>query len=376
MSRNSLYAWRLSLCGLLLAAAGWLALREYENQGNYGYTPNPKAVEEFVKQLPQPYFRQAAKEAMQKAEGRDVFLYRSLQKAHRARYGTEFVCGKQEVGSCVGWGAHHAVWCAESISWELGEIPEPPLRPVTSVIYGGSRVEARMSGSSEGFDGSSPRGGFSDGSYGAAAAKWLREFGVVYAKDYPGIFDYTTAGFTGAREREEGAYGAGGRGDNYKVDRLAKLHPVKHVVKVETWDELAAALEAGFPCTVASSQGFSSRTDEWSIAEARGVWQHQMFICGLAHAKNGRTPEDVACIGNSWGDRWISYAGKKIDPDMPDGFFWAKRAVVERMIRGDTWAIGRVDGFKWKDINHDRWLSVPPSDVSSIAQPTSKAGGL
>jgi hypothetical protein len=360
--------WRLALAIALGAVAVWLAVRPSTPQPpeRFGYRPDPEGVRKFMQELPQPYFRQAAAEAMEKAEGRDVFLYRSLLKAHRAKYGQEFVVGRQEIGSCVAWGAMHAVYCAESISWDIGEIAEPPFMPATAPIYGGSRVEARQD-NPEGFDGSSPRGGFGDGSYGAAAARWLRDWGVVYAKDYPGVFDYTTEGFSGAREKQEGAYGAGGKDDNYRIDKIAKQHPCKYVVKVENWDELCAALEAGFPCTVASGQGFSSSTNEFSIAEARGAWSHQMVIWGVAHAKNGRTPEDVACIGNSWGPRWIKYAGKKIDPSMPDGSFWAKRAVVERMIRGDTWAIGRVDGFKWKDIHHNEWFQPPP--VSTLAKP-------
>lgn len=332
---------------------------------DYGYKPNPKGVQEFIKQLPEPYFRQAGKDAMAKATGIDVFLYRSMQKAHKARYGTDFVVGRQEIGSCVAWGAAHAVYVADSVSWELGEIPEPPLKPVTSVIYGGSRVEARGN-NPEGFDGSSAKGGFGDGSYGAAAAKWLREWGVVYAQDYPGIFDYTTEGFSGRREKEEGAYGAGGRGDDYKVDKLAKLHPCRHVVKVETWEELCAALESGYPVTVASGQGFSSRADSHSIAEARGSWAHQMCLIGVMHSKNGYAPEDVALILNSWGPSWISYE-RKFPDDLPSGAFWARRAVVERMIRGDSWAIGNVDGFKWRDINHQKWLGLP-RDVSRIAK--------
>lgn len=352
-----------------IAICIWLVVIETTRTRNYGYTPNPQGVEAFIKELPEPYFRQAGKDAMAKARGVDVFLYRSMLKAHRARYGTDFVVGRQQIGSCVAWGAAHAVYVADSVSWELGEIPDPPLRPVTSVIYGGSRVEARGN-NPEGFDGSSPRGGFGDGSYGAAAAKWLREWGVVYAQDYPGIFDYTTEGFTGSREKEEGAYGAGGKGDNYKVDKLAKQHPCRHVVKVETWEELCAALESGYPVTVASGQGFASRTDEFSIAEARGSWAHQMMICGVMHSQNGDAPEDVACILNSWGPNWISYE-RKFPPDLPSGAFWAKRAVVERMIRGDSWAIGNVEGFKWRDIEHNKWLGVP-RDVSKLAKPEIK----
>lgn len=355
--------WRIVVVFIAVLAIGLSLGTKAKPPNRFGYKPNPQGVAQFLKELPQPYFRQAGAEAMDKAQGRDTFLYRSILKAHKARTGKDWVCGKQEIGSCVAWGASHAVFCADAVSWELGEIAEPLPQPVTSVIYGGSRVEARGN-NQEGFDGSRPDGGFTDGSYGAGAARWLRDWGVVYPADYPGIFDYTEAGFRGPREKEEGAYGAGGKNDNYRVDRLAKKHPVRHVVKVETWDELCAAIEAGFPCTVASGQGFASTTDEWGIAEARGSWAHQMVIWGVAHKKNGVAPDDVACIGNSWGPRWITYRGKKIDPLMPDGSFWARRSVVERMIRSDTWAIGRVEGFKWKDIHNGNWLQPAPTEAT------------
>jgi hypothetical protein len=362
--------WRLALAIAILGAALFAFTRKPPPPPeDYGYRPDPEGVARFMAELPQPHFREAAGEAMAKATGRDTFLYRSMLKAHRERYRKDFVVGRQEIGSCIAWGAMHTVYCAESVSWDIGEIADPPLMPATAPIYGGSRVEARQD-NPEGFDGSSPRGGFSDGSFGAAAARWLRDWGVVYATDYPGIFDYTVEGFSGRREKEEGAYGAGGKGDAFKVDKLAKRHPCKHVVKVEDWSELCAAVEAGFPVTVASGQGFASSTDEWGIAEARGSWAHQMSILAVAHKKNGTAPEDVALILNSWGPRWIRYAGKKIAPDMPDGSFWARRSVVERMIRGDSWAIGRVDGFAWKDIHHGRWFQPPP--VSSLANPEEK----
>lgn len=366
MSRGE---WRTLAVILAVLAVGLSLGQQAKAPQRFGYRPDPEGVRRFVAELPQPYFRQAGAEAMAKAQGRDTFLYRAVLKAHKARTGTDWVCGRQEIGSCVAWGASHAVMCADAVSWELGEIAEPLPQPVTSVIYGGSRVEARGK-NPEGFDGSSPKGGFADGSYGAAAARWLRDWGVVYPADYPGIFDYTERGFSGEREKEEGAYGAGGRGDNYKVDKLAKQHPARHVVKVETWDELSAALEAGFPVTVASWQGFAATADEWGIADASGAWAHQMVIWGIAHKKNGVAPEDVACIGNSWGPKWLKYVGKKIDPQLPDGSFWARRAVVERMIASDAWAIGRVDGFKWKDIHNGNWLMPAPSKETAIVRGT------
>lgn len=359
--------WRLAAALVLMAAAAWLLFSRQPQpvDSRFGYTPDPAATQRFLQELPQPYFRQAGAECMAKAEMRDTFLYRSMLRAHEARYGKPFVVGRQQIGSCVAWGAMHAVYCAECVSWDIGETPEPPLMPATAPIYGGSRVEARQN-NPEGFDGSSAKGGFGDGSYGAAAAKWLRDWGVVYATDYPGIFDYTTEGFSGKREKEEGAYGAGGKGDNYRIDKLAKKHPCKHVVKVETWDELAAALEAGFPCTVASGQGFSSRRSagtgpEAGISEASGGWSHQMSILAIRHKTNG-SPDDLALVMNSWGPSWNG--GGKYPPDQPDGSFWARRSVIERMIRGDTWAIGRVDGFAWKDIHHGKWFQPPPETLS------------
>lgn len=325
-----------------------------------GYVPDPVGVEKFVRELPQPFFAQAGAECVKKATGKDVFLYRHMLDAHQARYGKPFVVGRQQIGSCVAWGAMHAVYCGESVSWAIGERPDPPIMPATAPIYGGSRVEARQD-NPEGFDGSSPRGGFSDGSYGAAAAKWLKNWGVVYATDYPGVFDYSTAGFLGSREKEEGAYGAGGRGDNYKVDRLAKQHPCRHVAKVSTWDELCAALESGYPVTVASGQGFSSRRSggngpEAGISEASGAWAHQMVFVGIRHKKNG-SPDDLALILNSWGPSWN--AGGKFPEDQPDGSFWARRSVVERMIRSDSWAIGET-AFRWRDVDHRNVLGVQP----------------
>lgn len=346
----------------ILCYAAWIAIRDRGGQVvaevNSGYVPNPAGVSAFLRELPQPYFAQAGAECVAKASGKDVFLYRHMDAAHQARYGRPFRVGRQQIGSCVAWGAMHAVYCGESVSWAIGERPEPPLMPATAPIYGGSRVEARGN-NPDGFDGSSPRGGYSDGSYGAAAAKWLKGWGVVYATDYPGVFDYSTAGFLGSREKEEGAYGAGGRGDNYRVDRLAKNHPCRHVAKVSTWDELCAALESGFPVTVASGQGFASNTDEWGISEGRGSWAHQMVILGVAHKRNGRTPEDVAAILNSWGPDWIRYEGKRIDPELPDGAFWARRSTVERMIRSDSWAIGET-AFRYRDIDHANVLGSGP----------------
>jgi hypothetical protein len=368
MSRAETNAARLFAAAFLLALAALIFAQARQPApqpaAGYGWTPDPEGVAEFLDELgPARYFAQAAPEAMAKAEHVDTFLYRAMAKAHQARYGKPWVCERQGIGDCVAWGAMHAVWCSESLSWDLGLIAEPPMLPSPESIYGGSRVEAR------GRDGSgrSAVGGWSDGSYGGAAAKWLRDWGVVYRTEIGG---HDLRVYSSERAKQWGAYGNGGQGDGGKLDELAKRHPARHVVAVKTWDECVAALTAGFPITIASNQGFASRTDDSGILAPSGTWMHQMCLVGIRFkdkAPPGVRAVDACLVLNSWGTKWISYAGK-YPADQPDGTFWATRDVIERILRqNDSYAIGDIKtGFRWRDIHHGDWLDVGPIETLSF----------
>lgn len=370
MSRAETNAVRLFVTLFLLAlgVGAWVYSRPAApavGNAGFGWTPDPEGVRRFLDELgDKRFFADAAPEAMDKAQRVDTFLYRAMAKAHQARYGKPWVCEKQGIGDCVAWGAMHAVWCSEAISWDLGLIAEPPLIPSTEAIYGGSRVEARNKP-----EGS---GGWSDGSYGGAAARWLRDWGVVYRQPFHDLgYDLTT--YSADRAKQWGNYGNGGQGDKGRLDTVAKKHPARHVVAVRTWDELVAAITAGFPVTIASNQGFASRTDESGVLEARGTWMHQMCIVGIRFADKappGVKAVDAALVLNSWGTKWISYAGK-YPADQPDGSFWATRPVVERILRqDDSYAIGDIKtGFKWRDIHHGNWLAPGPIETLSQVDP-------
>jgi len=344
----------LVVAGLLTAVAAryvhrWLDTAE---QTYFGYQPDPEGVAEFLIELgPDRYFSDAAPEAMAKSARIDTFLYRAMDAAHRSRYAQPFVVGRQGIGDCVAWGAMHAVYCSESLTWSLGKSPEAPLMPASESIYGGSRVEARNR--PEG------AGGWSDGSYGGAAAKWLRDWGVVYRQPFPDLgYDLTT--YSAERAKSWGNYGNGGEGDKGRLDKFAKQHPARHVVAIRTWDECVAALTAGFPVTIASSQGFANRTDESGVLAPSGTWMHQMCLVGIRFKENappGVRAVDACLVLNSWGTRWISYAGK-FPSDQPDGSFYAEKPVIERILaQGDSYAIGDIKtGFAWRDIHHGNWL--------------------
>jgi len=335
---------------LVLAAGTLLAWFLHSHKPRYaesfGYVPDPAGALRFGASLPNPTFAQAAPDAMQKAQNRDTFLWRAMDAAHRARYGKPFTCSNQkDVGSCVAHGAAHAVYCAQAIAWSMRERDEPPFLAHQGAIYGGSRVEARgMPG-----DGARPYGGYSDGSTGYHAAKWLREWGVIDKRQYPSV-DCTIS--NPDIEREWGAYGAGGKGDDGKLDADAKKVPCLYVTAVKTWEELVAAITSGHPVTLASSQGFTRTLDKDSFAAPSGVWQHQMCCIGV---RFGDRPG--AAIINSWGN-YITYTAPRVPNDLPDGVFWSdKRVIISMLAQGDCWAISQV-AFQWRDINHTDWLGV------------------
>lgn len=330
--------------------------------GEYGWTPNPAGVERFLAELPQPMFRQAGAETIREARGVDTFLYRSALRAHVARYGKPWVCGRQGIGDCVSWGWAHGIWIAQSVDWETGRLAEPPLFPDTTAIYGGSRVEARNK--PEG------TGGWSDGSYGAAAARWVRDWGVIYREPFPSLgYDLTT--YSADRAKNWGNWGAGGQGDNGRLDTLAKKHPAAHIAMVTSWAEACAAIEAGFPIPVASSVGFNSTTDEQGYLTASTTWHHQMLFCAVRYQKNGSPSDALLCL-NSWGPRWLTYKGRFPD-DQPDGSFWVERKTVERMLgQRDSFAVGSVQGFGWRELDNGGFLQPAPPEP---ARPETIAGG-
>lgn len=358
MPRDSLARWGvfLLLIGLAVAAVVHGTYGDRVPAGQFGYTPNPEGVERFLAELDQPLFRDAGAETIREAKGVDTFLYRAAYKAHQALYGKPWIVERQGIGDCVSWGWAHGLWIAQSVDWETGRLAEPPPFPSTEAIYGGSRVEAR--GKPEG------SGGWSDGSYGAAAARWVKDWGVVYRQKFD---RYDLANYSADRAKQWGNWGCGGQGDGGKLDAVAKKHPATYVAMVTTWAEAAAAIEAGFTIPVASMQGFSSVTDQHGYAAASGQWAHEMCFIAVRYAKNSTpqnpTPKDALLCLNSWGPRWITYKGK-FPADQPDGSFWVERSVVERMLaQKDSFAVGSVAGFGWRDLDNGGFLMPAPPEI-------------
>lgn len=311
-----------------------------------GYEPNPAGTREFLSELDQPMFRDAGEEVIKKARGIDTFLYRPMYKAHLARYGKEWAPGNQgSVGSCVGWGFSQAAYCSLCVAWNEGEVPDPPLLTSATSCYSGSRVEAR--GKPEG------TGGYRDGSYGGAAAKWLSQWGLIFRENVGG---HDLTNYSVSRCKDWGHWGNGGEGDNGRLDAIAKRHPALHVALVTDFDAAAASIESGFPVAICSGVGFQRTRREGGWCDRQGSWSHCMYACSVRYKKNG-SEDDGLLIVNSWG----SYVGgPKWPEDQPDGSFWATRDVVDEMLGRwrDSFAIGSVQGFPYRDLHHEEWLDA------------------
>lgn len=340
--------------GLVLAilTAGFLlycplAQTQRDNaKQHFGYTPAPEETAAFVASLPTPTISHADPKLF-KADKTDTFLYRALAKAYKETYGVDWVPHNQGIGDCISHGFAHAADVSLAVDWSIGKSGSFK-SAATESIYGGSRVEAR----------GVTFGGWSDGSYGGAAAKWLKNWGVIYREKYA---DHDLTVYDSSRAKNWGAYGNGGKDDGGKLDTTAKQHPIHDVTLVRSFDEAAIAIQNGFPVAVCSGQGFNSTRDLEGFCRAQGSWSHCMCFTAVRY---GARP-GLLCQ-NSW-SKYVS--GPKFPPDQPDGSFWVDAAVATRMLSGgDSFAVSGAEGFKFRDLRHGDWAGLQPSKNLEIGE--------
>lgn len=284
--------------GLVLAilTAGFLlycpfAQTQRDNAKQYfGYTPAPEETAAFVASLPTPTISHADPKLF-KADKTDTFLYRALAKAYKETYGVNWVPHNQGIGDCISHGFAHAADVSLAVDWSIGKSGSFK-SAATESIYGGSRVEAR----------GVTFGGWSDGSYGGAAAKWLKNWGVIYREKYA---DHDLTVYDSSRAKNWGAYGNGGKDDGGKLDTTAKQHPIHDVTLVRSFDEAAIAIQSGFPVAVCSGQGFNSTRDSEGFCRAQGSWAHCLLPGTIVSTLTPKEAQDVVI-----GDMVVTHKGR------------------------------------------------------------------
>ena len=333
--------------------------------GNFGYTPDPEGTRAFLRELDRPTFRQAGAEVIRGAKGKDAYLYRYADKVSRQLYGKPYGPWNQgQIGTCVSFGWAMGSWVGQCVDYATGGLPTPPKYVATEPIYGGSRTYGRMPPVTF--------AGYSDGSYGAAAARWVSGQckdktvgGILFREPLPGV-DLTTYSIPLSKEW-------GAKGPPLSIAKLANQHTARAVALCETWEGLCAALESGMCVPVCSNIGFASGDrDADGFLRRQSSWGHCMVAISVKYAANNgpgsaepmKQPRDGVLIMNSWGANWTG--GGKHPKDQPDGSFWITRKDAEAILaQGDSFVIGSVNGFKYRDLDNGGWMNPAPIEATA-----------
>jgi hypothetical protein len=282
---------------------------------HYGWVDDPDAVRHCLAEMDCGTFRDTPAFAAAWDGPENVYLWESARTVTGDLLPAR---DQRSVGSCVGFATASAIEFLSLVQIVDGEAAE--YRHLASeVIYGGSRVE---------IGGGRIRG---DGSIGAWAARWVRDYGVV-PRGRHGSHDLRLYDENRCRD-----YGRRGVPDDLEV--LAKEHPVRGVVNVRSWEECRSAIRNGYPVLVCSSQGFTMDRDGEGFCNPRGRWYHAMAVIGV---RSGERPGGF--LLNSWGPD--AHRGPRYPADAPGCGFWADADVLDRMLaQGDSWAFSRFVGF-------------------------------
>lgn len=229
----------------------------------------------------------------------------------------------QEIGDCVSFGAKNAIEylmaCERLLKGDLEK-----WRPVfPPYLYGTGRI----------YIGGGQLGN-GDGSLGSWMAEAVVKYGVL-CSDEPNVPSY--AGSV--------AKAWGGRSGKNYLDQFkptAEKHPVRSAAKINNWEELVAAICNGYPCTVASNQGFDMEAGSDGFHDARGNWAHQMCIVGI----DDEYTEPYAIILNSWGDAHGRLKDFNTGETLPVGVLRVRKRTIQNMINaGETFAFSNFEGF-------------------------------
>jgi len=261
---------------------------------------------------------------------KDVFLWNALMQVKPS-----WRRGAQGIGDCVAWGSELAVTTLMALMHVKGQ-GQFYAEAATESIYGGCRVEAL----------GKSRGGRSDGAFGAAAAKWVRDWGCICRVDMgkiTGNAEHDLRVYSAKKAKEWGDYGCGGANDRGALDGAARGMPLQHVVQIQTVAECEAAIANGYPVTIASMAGFGSmRRDDRGICKIVDRWPHQMVILGVRF--RGGQPEFR--IFQSWGDSCGGPDPGVTDKAISNCSWWSTAEDIAWILKtGDCWAYGDIKGL-------------------------------
>lgn len=303
----------------------------------FGYTPNPVATEQYVAQPDVGESPITCRHFADDDRKVDTGLWIPLRKIKPS-----WRRGAQGIGDCVSWGHELCATMLMAIQ-HLKGMGTFEAEAATEPIYGGGRADAQGS-----------RGGWSDGSWGSAAVKWLTKWGVLLRKDYSketGNPEHDLTTYSSSKAKQWGNYGCGGSQDALgegPLDKVARRMPIVRATLVTDVMQAAIALQNGYPISVCSGVGYGGmRRNSEGIVRRSGSWNHCMMLGGVRWRRN----EPQFRQFQSWGS---SASGP--DPDINDEAvsacsWWCVAEDIESQLRGrDSYILADVHGMPLQEL--------------------------
>lgn len=288
-----------------------------EDGANLGWVNDPEAVKIQLMQMPMPYGEDSLPKVQ---EGKDVFLHKYIKQL----IGKDAPKGPQGIGDCVSWGFSGGGDILQAVDILINGKAIEYEELATEVIYALSRCEVGKQWND-----------YSDGSVGAWAAQALTKYGHI---SRPHLTRLGVNGDYSPKRAKE--WGAKGLPDN--LEPAAKEHLFKTTTLVTSFEQMAAAIQNGYPVVICSNQGFTMTRDSQGFCSPRGTWYHCMFVSAVRWDRPG------GLIHQSWGP---NTPNGPIHDDQPDNTFWADEKVLDRMLKQrDSFAISQFVGYPEQDL--------------------------
>lgn len=302
-----------------------------------GWYPNRSESKRYIQRTKRPYFvERAGTSVIGNSKGRTALLYKYLEKA----LGGAIVPHDQELGDCVGQGYGFGTDTLSATQIFGAGRPEQFIgKTSTESVYAGSRFEIgyKIYGNARLLK--------HDGSFGAYAAEFVREFGTLVRKPY-GEIDLTNY-----RPDLAKLWGKEGVPDN--LEPLIRKHPVRTTGLVRNYQEARDALSNGYPIVICSGVGFNPQCrkcnpggrDSLGFLNPCGTWYHCMVLIAVDD-----TDRPGCLCMNSWGPDWVG-GGSRLG--QPAGSFWIDAKTVTKILSdGDSFALSGYIGFPSQDLDY------------------------
>lgn len=291
-------------------------LKQYED-GLQGAVCDPVDMARLMEELPRPLYGSIGNDLYGTGKGSLSLPYRAVQYFFAEFGGDE----AQTTGDCVSHATRNAVDVTRAYE----------------ILYARQKESFLARGATEPIYGSRGHGG--QGMQCSQAARFVSLDGGFLLRE-----NYTDIGIDLSKYDARVGTSWGSRGIPDAVIKKCSQHKMRTASNVTTIEQARDLLANGYGLSVCSNYGFSSARDKYGIAEPKGSWSHAMAWIGCDDTHE-RLNETLFLVQNSWG-LWNS--GPKF-LDQPDGSFWIRQSVAERMIAaGAAFAYSDFEGFTRK----------------------------